>query len=89
MFERADQADVFVFDVSGDGRFLLTGMRNGEITLWQVGGTLTAKDEDVRLLIILGAAILGFVLLLVAVVVGYRCCCAKKDAAVLDTSYEL
>jgi hypothetical protein len=29
MFTAADQQDIFVIDVSADGKYLVTGMRNG------------------------------------------------------------
>lgn len=33
-FKSTDQTDIFVFDISPDGKKLVTGMRNGEVTVW-------------------------------------------------------
>lgn len=44
IFSRKDVADVFVMDLSLDGKYLVSGMRNGEITLWEIDSKTSKKD---------------------------------------------
>lgn len=78
-----DQADVFVCDISKDGKYVASGMRNGELTIWklQADTVATPQEEDHKLLIILVCTIGGAVLIAVIAAVIYIFCCRRKKIA--------
>ena len=89
----SDQEDIFVFDVSADQKYLGTGMRNGEVTIWEFleDGEDQGSENDYSLLLYVGIAIVSCILLIVTLIVIKFCCCqsSAKVSKISNTRPEL
>jgi hypothetical protein len=75
IFSKKDAAEVSVLDLSLDGKYLVSGMKSGEITLWQINSQITQNGQNTPLFIILGCSIGGLILVIIVACIIRRYFC--------------